>query len=134
MNNLDVLIIVDALGASTSGNLQSNVYLVDSAKYLGSWNEGQCELHSKCYDGQIVKWKVVAIDSDSDVEIAQFTGQIIDQKICIPQQEGISGDTFWEGRVETQGANGSYQYSCVLTIDGKAMTFDPFLEVVTPTI
>lgn len=133
MNNLDVLIIVDALGASTSGNLQSNVYLVDSDKYLGSWNEGQCEIHSKCCDGQIVKWKVVAIDSDSDVEITEFTGQIIDQKICNPVQQGISGDTFWEGRVETQGAIGSYQYSCVITIDGKPMTFDPFIEVTTPT-
>lgn len=132
MKTLDVLIIVDALGAVSSGDLSGNVYLVDTNKYLGSWNEGQCELHSKCYDGQIIKWRVESISPDEDVNIVKFTGAMIDQKVCTPAKEGIEGDVYWEGRVQARGVTGSYQYSCVLSIDGKQMTFDPFLEVINP--
>lgn len=132
MKTLDVLIIVDALGAVSSGDLSGNVYLVDTNKYLGSWNEGQCELHSKCYDGQIIKWRVESISPDEDVNIARFTGEMITQNVCTPSQQGIEGDIFWEGRVQARGVLKSYQYSCILSIDGKQMTFDPFLEVIKP--
>jgi len=44
-NNIDVLIIVDALAASQdNGGLGSNVYLVDTNKHLGSNQEGQAGL------------------------------------------------------------------------------------------
>lgn len=129
MNVIDILIVVDTLGASTSENLQNNVYLIDTNKYIGSLGEGQGELHSVCHDGQIVKWHVTPIDSSADVEITQFTGQIITSNVCNPVKQGVEGDIYWEGRVETQGATGTFQYSCILTIDGKAMAFDPFLEV-----
>ncbi|OFX22891.1 MAG: hypothetical protein A2041_13080 [Bacteroidetes bacterium GWA2_31_9b] len=135
MKNVDVLIIVDTLGAVSSGNLSGNVYLIDTNKYLGSWNEGQCELHSKCYDGQILKWRVVSVTPENDVNLVQFTGGMIDNKVCLPLKQGIEGDVFWEGRVEAQamGGTGTFQYSCVLSIDGKSMTFDPFLEVIPLT-
>ncbi|RQO32563.1 hypothetical protein DBR32_02915 [Taibaiella sp. KBW10] len=132
MKTIDVLIIVDALGAVASGDLSGNVYLVDTNKYLGSWNEGQCELHTKCYDGQIIKWRVESISPDEDVNIVKFVGVMIDQKVCIPSQQGIQGDIYWEGRVQARGVTGPYQYACVLSIDGKQMTFDPFLEVINP--
>lgn len=133
MKTLDVLIIVDALGAVASGDLSGNVYLVDTNKYLGSWNEGQCELHSKCFDGQIIKWRVESISPDEDVNIVKFTGEMIDQNICKPSQQGIEGDIFWEGRVQARGVLKSYQYACVLSIDGKQLTFDPFLELIKPS-
>jgi len=132
MKNIDVLIVVDALGAVSSGSLQSNVYLIDTNKYLGSWNEGQCELHTVCADGQIVNWRVAAVSKDNDVDIAGFVGQIINEKVCVPVRQGLAGEYFWEGRVETQGNVGSYQYSVNLSIDGKTMTFDPFLDVKKP--
>lgn len=129
MKSIDILVVVDTLGATASGNLQSNVYLIDTNKYLGSWNEGQCELHTICYDNQIIKWRVTPVSPENDVDIVGFTGQMIDQKICVPQKQGITQDIYWEGIVETRGDVGRYQYSMVLTIDGKRMTFDPFLEV-----
>lgn len=129
MKNIDVVIIVDTEGATASGDLQSNVYLVDTNKYFGSGAEGQAELRTACQDGQFVKWRVEAVSPSSDVGIVGFSGQIIDQKVCQPQKQGMEGDIFWEGRVETQGETGTYQYSTVLSIDGRQMTFDPFLVV-----
>lgn len=129
MKNIDILVVVDTLGATASGSLQNNVYLVDTNKYLGSWNEGQCELNTLCYDNQIIKWRVTPVSPDDDVEIVQFTGQMVDSKVCLPQKQGLAQDIFWEGAVETRGDVGNYQYSIVLTIDGKSMTFDPFLVV-----
>lgn len=127
MKQVDVLIVVDALGAVSSDRLQDNVYLIDTNKYMGSWDEGQCELSTACQDGQIIKWRVASVNPGNDVSIVQFTGDIINKGICDPKQQGISEDVFWEGIVEAREQPGSYQYSVVLDIDGKSMTFDPFL-------
>jgi hypothetical protein len=129
MKAIDILIAVDTASALASGNLSNNVYLIDTNKYIGSWNEGQAELHTVCQDAQIVSWRVEPIDTQNEVAISQFTGQMIDGKICVPVKQGIPGAEQWEGRIETQGATGRYQYSVVLVIDGKSMTFDPFLDV-----
>lgn len=129
MKKIEILIIVDGAGALASGNLTNNVYLVDTNKYFGSWNEGQCELETACQDQQNIAWSVTPISQDNDVSITNFTGQMITSKICLPEQVGTESDPSWEGRIETQGATGTYQYSVVLDIDGKSMTFDPFLVV-----
>ena len=128
MKAVDVLIVVDTLGA-LAGSLENNVYLVDTNKYVGSGNEGQVELKTTCKDGQLIKWRVIAISPSNDVNITGFTGQIISDKVCVPQKQGLEGDIYWEGRVETQGITGNYQYSVVLSIDGKSATFDPYLVI-----
>ena len=128
MKAVDVLIVVDTLGA-LAGSLENNVYLVDTNKYVGSGNEGQVELKTTCKDGQLIKWRVIAISPSNDVNITGFTGQIISDKVCVPQKQGLEGDIYWEGRVETQGITGNYQYSVVLSIDGKSSTFDPYLVI-----
>ncbi|MFI4983500.1 MAG: hypothetical protein ACHQIO_24375, partial [Nevskiales bacterium] len=57
------------------------------------------------------------------------TGQMINDKMCVPQSVQAPDGDYWEGRVEAQGFTGNQQYSVVLTMDGRAMTFDPFLKV-----
>lgn len=128
MKDIEVLIVVDALAALAEG-LPQNVYLVDTNKYMGSGNLGQEELKTACKDGQNIKWRVEPISPDNEANITGFTGQMVQDKVCNPQQQGMDGDTYWEGRVETQGSTGNYQYSVVLSIDGKQLTFDPFLVV-----
>lgn len=130
MNDIDVLIVTDALAAVASGDLGANVYLIDTNKNFGSGSEGQEELVTRCYDGQIITWRVEAVSPSSDVAIAGFTGQIITDNIVNPSKQGIEGDIYWEGRVESQGNSATYQYSVTLSIDGKSMSFDPFLDVV----
>ncbi len=131
MNDIDVLIVVDVLGAVTSGDLGSNVYLIDTNKHFGSGNEGQEELQTACKDGQILRWRLASISASDDAEITGFTGVMVDQRVCTPVQQGMSGDTFYEGRVESRGTAATYQYSVELSFDGKAMTFDPALVVST---
>jgi len=126
---VNVIVVVDALGAATSDNLANNVYLIDSRKYMGSWKEGQCELHTVCTDSDIIQWRIASVDPGADVKIAGFTGQMINDRICVPTEQGLAGDRYWEGIVEAQGATGRQQYSLVVKIDNKSMTFDPFLEI-----
>jgi hypothetical protein len=128
MNTINVLIVVDVEGA-LAGTLQNNVYLVDSNKYVGSGSEGQVELQTACHDGQIIAWNVAPVDPSSNVAITQFTGQMIGDKICVPQQFTSPNGPYWEGRVEAQGTTGNQQYTVQLTMDGNAMTFDPFLVI-----
>ena len=132
MSNVSVLIVADTLNAVASGDLQSNVYLVDSNKYMGSGAEGQAELVTACNDGQIVNWRITPVSPDTDIKITGFTGQMIGANICNPVKQGIEGDTYWSGRVETQGSTAQYQYSVNVSIDGRQMTFDPFLNVKGP--
>lgn len=127
---INVLIVVDVEGALAANDLSSNVYLIDTNKFFGSYSEGQEELVTTCTDGQIVIWSVASVNPGDDVEITGFTGQIIEQHVCQPQQTTIvTGETVWSGRVESQGATAKYQYSVTLSFDGKAMNFDPFLNV-----
>lgn len=129
MSQISVLIVVDTEGATTSGSLQNNVYLVDTNKYMGSWGEGGNELQTACHDGDVISWAVAPIDPNADVEINSFTGTMINDKICVPTKQGIEGAYTWEGRVEAQGTTGEVQYSCVLSMDGVNYTFDPYLNI-----
>ena len=129
LSQVDVLIVVDVEGALASGDLQSNVYLIDTNKHAGSGSEGQAELYTSCKDGQVLNWSVVGVSPSSDVEITQFTGQMINDKMCVPQAVSTPDGTYWSGRVEAQGFKGNQQYSVVLTMDGKPMNFDPFLKI-----
>ncbi|MGN6255609.1 MAG: alpha-pore-forming tripartite toxin MakABE regulator [Solirubrobacterales bacterium] len=126
---IDVLIIVDVEGALASGNLTQNVYLVDTNKHVGSGSEGQAELKTVCKDGQVIRWSVVPVSPSSDVNIVGFVGQMVNDKVCVPQKRESMEGVFWEGRVESRGASGTEQYSAKLTMDGKEMEFDPYLEI-----
>lgn len=129
MANVNVLVVIDVLGAVTSGNLQNNVYLIDSRKYMGSWQEGQCELQTVCIDSEIINWRVASVDPGTDVKITGFTGQMVNDKVCVPTQQGLPGDKYWAGRVQAQGFIGFKQYSIVVKMESKTMTFDPYINI-----
>ena len=129
MNVVDVLIVVDVVGALASGNLTQNVYLVDTNKYVGSGSEGQAELKTSIKDGQVLRWSVVPVSPSTDVEIVGFVGQMVNDKVCVPKKVETVEGAFWEGRVESRGEAKTEQYSAKLSMDGKEMEFDPFLEI-----
>ncbi len=129
---VNVLIVVDALNAVASGKLADNVYLVDSNKYMGSWQQGKCELHTLCHDGYILSWRVEPIDPAAAVEIVKFEGELVENKICQPVRTGIDPDYYWQGRIESRGETGKYRYTVVLSINGKQLKFEPYVEVVSP--
>ena len=81
-------------------------------------------------DGQIISWRVVPISAASSVEILSFSGDMIDKKVCNPTKQGITGACFWEGIVENQGSVGQFNYIITLSIEGKNMSFNPFIKIV----
>lgn len=131
MKQIDVLMVVDTEGALASNDLTANIYLIDTNKYVGSGSEGQAELKTACKDGQIINWRVTGVNPGNDVEITGFSGQMISGNFVNPVKQGLSGEEYWEGRVEVQGKAQTIQYNATLSIDGKAMTFDPYLIVST---
>lgn len=130
MKTINILIVIDASGALSSGSLMDNVYLVDTNKYLGSWHQGTNNLHTVCQDGQLLTWKVKAICPDSDVSITRFSGELISEQICNPTEQSSSEDKFWQGRIETRGRFESYQYKITISIDGATMDFSSYVKVV----
>lgn len=129
MNTIAVLIVVDVVGALSSGptgGLQNNVYLVDTNKYVGSGAEGQAELKTACQDGQTILWSVAPVAADTNIQIESFTGQMVTDGVCVPK---ALGNDSWEGLVEARGTTGQQQYSVVLSADGQKMSFDPFLII-----
>lgn len=131
LNIVSVLIVVDVEGALASGNLTENVYLIDTNKYVGSGNEGQAELKTACKDGQVLAWNVAPVAPTTQVEITKFTGEMVNDNICVPKSVTTPEGTYWTGRVEAQGKASTQQYSVNLTMDGKEMGFDPFLVIST---
>lgn len=129
MNELNIVIVVDAENALASNDLGSNVYLIDTNKYMGSGYEGKEELKTACQDGQVINWHVTGVSPSSNVSIYRFTGQMVNDKVCVPGAVNNINGTYWQGRVEAQGTTGIQQYSVVLDLDGRAMTFDPFIEI-----
>jgi len=130
MNTLNVLIVIDALGAATSNSLENNVHLVDNNKYLGSWNEGACNLFTVCQDGQLINWRVVAVSPNSAINITGITGDMVTKNVCVPQRQGIEGEYYWTGRIENKGSIGQFTYIVTLSIDGRAMSFSPYIKIV----
>jgi len=131
MASVNVLIAVDVEGALSSNDLGANVYMVDSNKYLGSGGEGTSELKTKLNIGDIIMWKVAAIDPGTSVQIDSFSGQAVEKKYIAPVQMPLSLQCF-ETRFQAPGGtpvNTSFQYTISLSFEGKVMTFDPFLIV-----
>lgn len=130
MNRIDILIVVDVVGALAAGTLQGYIYMVDSNKYLGSWQEGLSTLNTVCQSSQLLTWSVTSVDPVSDVCITGFSGLMVDSKVCLPAQDPFLGSTVWSGRVETHGAFASYGYTMTLTMGRSQMSFSASLKIV----
>jgi hypothetical protein len=126
MNTIDILVIVDTGHALSSNNLSNFVLLVDdtSDNKLVASNE----LSTPVANGQTIQWRAVAIDDGQELTIKSFQGTAVSDGVIEPKPSASGNDTFWSSEVETRTAS-TYQYTMTLTIEGKDMTFDPFLVV-----
>jgi len=132
MATVNILMMVDAEGALSSGNLSANIYLVDTNKYLGSGNEGETELITKLNNGDTIVWSVASINPGSNVTIQSFSGVAIADKYINPVQDPLSAGV-WESKFQPPGgsAGQTYQYNATLLFNNKkALAFDPYLTVV----
>lgn len=130
MRTINILIVVDCLGALSSNSLSDNTYIIDTNGYEGSWNEGTAHLVTVCQDGQNLEWAVCSINPSNDVSITSFSGEMVSSRICIPKEQGIVGAENWKGRVQTQGDIGPHAYTVNLSLNGTSMSFDAWIKVV----
>lgn len=126
MKKIKILVVIDSSGALSSAAIENNVYMIDSNRWLGSWQEGTCQLQTVAEDGQLISWCATGISSDSQVNITAFSGDMVSQSVCVPQP---SGDEAWEGRVETNGGSGRYFYQISINVNGQPFSFSPYLDV-----
>ena len=139
MATVDVLMVVDVEGALTGGNppgtgdLQDNIYLVDTNKYMGSGAEGQAELVTSLNDADTIVWSVSPVDPATNVTISSFGGTAIANGNIKPQNQGGN----WVAKFNVGpnvSAGTQYQYNATLQFDGtETLSFDPFLSLKTAT-
>lgn len=130
MLTICALIAVDTEGALSVGTAVGNAYLVDTNGYLGSWQEATDALHTICQDGQTLTWSVRPISPGGIVSISGFSGQMVASGVCSPIERNPAGDSFWTGKVESQGAYASFPYTVTLSLEGSELTLNAFVKTV----
>lgn len=128
MATVDVLVVVDVDGALASNNLGNNLYMVDTNKFLGSFQEGGPELVTMLDSGDRVTWSVTPIDPATNVKIHGFSGQAVGTNITPAQQPDESWTSIFSAAPPTPGSK--FQYTMTLVFDNnEQMNFDPYLQV-----
>jgi hypothetical protein len=106
---VNILVVVDVIGALSDGTLAGNLSMVDDSPY-GSAGQGTAELHTICHRGQQVQWSVVAVDVQTPVEIRgiRFGSPSEDEE---PKDTSALALNTWAGVVPPYAAPGtSYPY------------------------
>jgi hypothetical protein len=130
MNRIYILIAVDVEGALAAGTLCGNVYLADTNKYLGSWQEGQSTLNTVCQDGQMLTWSAASIDPGDDVAIAGFSGALVESGVCRPKPGAPPDDTAWSGQILSRGQFASFATNIALVCQARQLGFTATVKVV----
>jgi len=142
MATINILVVVDVEGATSSGNLASNVWMIDTGKYLGTVEAGN-ELITYANNGDKLQWSLAAVDPGTNLAFAPysanppspFSGQAVPANIN-PQPVPLTNNTQYIAQFSVPGgtkAGAQYQYRMTLAMDGKNYTFDPFLQLFTST-
>jgi hypothetical protein len=121
--------VVDTQGALAAGSLLGNCYMVDTNRYLGSWQEGSEELHTVGEDGQQIVWSAAPVSAEAHLEIVGFSGQMVQEAVCAPRQLG-PGESAWAGRIESRGVYASFPYNVTLSLGGRQMQASCFVKVI----
>ena len=130
MRTIDILIVIDCVGAITSKSLKKNAYIIDTNGYEGSWGEGTSQLTTVCQDGQNLSWAISSVNPGNEANIVNFSGQMVSSSICNPKKQGIEGAEAWKGMVQTRGDIGFYKYTVNVSVNGSKMSFDAYIKVV----
>lgn len=115
MSRINILALVDVVGALSTGTpMDGNVCLIDDSD-LQSSGQGTVDLCTRCRPGDLVKWSALAADVQTPVAIRSITFLGEDGTELPPLQEAGSGAELdlkvWEGIVPSYLVPGtSYRY------------------------
>jgi hypothetical protein len=132
MAAVEVLIAVDVTGALSSGNLNNNIYMMDTHGYLGSTGEGTNELQTRVTNAEIITWSVRPIDPATNVTVQSWGGNAVTGGNITPAFDQTTNS--WSAQfmpTPPYTAGQSYQYNATLQFNGgETLQFDPFLITV----
>lgn len=131
METIYIRIVVDTAATIAHKSLRTNSYLMDTTGKGSVWGRGKERASTTCVDGQIIKWSVCSIRPKALVSIKKFGGKLVKEKVMSPSKQGISGEFYWEGVVESQDETGNFPYICFIEVDGKTYPFKASLMVQT---
>lgn len=131
MSTVYVLTVIDVQAALSTGDLASNVYMMDNTGYLGSGFEGTSELMTSLPAQATVVWTVAPVDPGTSVTIVSLQGQAVRDGIIDPVPDPLSDQSLYSkfhppGSAQT---GTTFQYAMTVAFEGKQMNFDPFLVV-----
>ena len=119
-----VLIVVNTQETLKTGNLGSNVYMVDSQGSTKDPGQGGNELNINCHPQDQIFFRVTGILEDSNPRLTQFRrtgGEDIYDPAFV--------NNYWQGTVT---GTGKETYHWVVTIQGKNFEWDPFITSTNP--
>jgi hypothetical protein len=140
MATVNVLVVVDVEGTTTSGSLANNVWMIDTGKYLGTQEAGN-ELVTLLNSGDEVVWAITAVNPGDNLTWGvgltnnqPFSGTAVPANIN-PKPDPVETKQYDAIFTVPGGtaANSQYQYTMTLAMDGKNYSFDPFLKLYTAT-
>jgi hypothetical protein len=137
MQAINIVTIVDVIGALSSGALRDNLYMADNG--WGSAGKGTAELATACYPGQRINWVVNALDVQTAVLIDAITflnpdsASAAQEFVIGPGFGGTPQNFYWAGFVPCYLPPGRYGYRLKLQMgrgDRSTMSIDtPVLNV-----
>jgi hypothetical protein len=139
MQAINIVTIVDVIGALSSGALRNNLYMADNG--WGSAGKGTAGLATACYPGQQINWVIHALDVQTAVRIDAITFLKVDntpaaEGLVIAPEIGDPRHAYWAGFVPCYLPPGLYGYRLKLQMGRgnlSVMSVDtPALHVLLP--
>lgn len=95
---INIVALVDVVGALASDTLDQNIYLIDNNKENGSSGEGTEILKTVVEDGDTIIWNIAPIEPEAYASIADIQ---IDNNFCETEEKRFeeSDITYWSGKV-----------------------------------
>jgi hypothetical protein len=133
MATIDVLVVVDVEGTTTTGSLADHVWMIDSGSYLGTQEAGN-ELITYVNAGDEIVWALTAIDPGDSLAWGAgqpFSGNAVSGNNISPKPNPVEQDQYLAkfSVPDNTPAGTTYQYSMTLAIEKNQYTFDPFLKL-----
>lgn len=108
---IDLLLVADTSAILAAQCTTSNMYVVSTQGL---------NVQISCTNGQPMIWNIAPIAPSGNVKIVSFSGEMVDDKICVPRKKG----NYWEGVIQEHSKKGTIDYSVNLLVENVPYTYD----------
>ncbi len=131
-SHVDILIAVDVAGALSANTLSGYLYMVDTAKFHGSYQQGTQKLVTRLNNGDHIVWRVTGIDPATSLTIKNFSGQAITGHNLVNLSANdvyVPKGGVWEADFQAGGNRHPIPYTMTLQFQGnKTLSSDAVLQ------